>query len=195
MIRRVKNFLVWLWRRLPDLWLTIIVAVILAALFSAATLTPMSGAEAESVQEFISSYLAQDLAIRIFLNNFVVALIGEIPFLGPPILGYVVYNSGRFVGWQLAEFGFNLQIAPPLVFATTFLSGYGLLEFMGYALSATKSIQVSRRLAKALLRKERVDGGRVVEECGATLLAAAIFLALGACIETYFIESLTLPKP
>jgi len=188
-VEKAKGALVELRRCLPDLRLAATAFAILVMLFSAATLTPMSGAEAEEAQGFLSSYLAQDLAVRIFLNNLLVALLSEVPFLGPPILGYIIYDSGRFVGWQLAGLGVKPHMAPLLVLATTLLSGYGLLEFMGYALTVAKSIQVSRRLVGGLLRKEGACGGGVVRGGMVTLLVAALLLALGAWLEARSIEA------
>ena len=107
-----------------------------------------------------------------------------IPFAGPPIAGYIVFHTGRFLGWISAQSGIPLTFMILFSLLLIVLSGYGVLEFLGYGVMTAESLMISYYILKArqLLRREL----RIL--LIATLISA-LLLALGAIIEAALIRS------
>jgi len=170
---------------LERLKLTLLAAVILIGILLLGSLIPLGDEEGRLVQEELERLGERGLELGIFLNNFMIALLGLIPFLGPPILGYAVFHTGRFLGWLGVEHGMPPQLLIPFTLNLIILTGYGILEFLGYGAAAAESLAISyyairsRRLLKRELRILPLIVGLI-----------AGFLLAGAVIEAALIRSL-----
>ena len=170
---------------LERLKLTLLAAVILIGILLLGSLIPLGDEEGRLVQEELERLGERGLELGIFLNNFAIALLGLIPFLGPPILGYAVFHTGRFLGWLGVEHGMPPQLLIPFTLNLIILTGYGILEFLGYGAAAAESLAISyyairsRRLLKRELRILPLIVGLI-----------AGFLLAGAVIEAALIRSL-----
>lgn len=170
---------------LERLKLTLLAALILIGILLLGSLIPLGDEEGRLVQEELERLGERGLELGIFLNNFMIALLGLIPFLGPPILGYAVFHTGRFLGWLGVEHGMPPQLLIPFTLNLIILTGYGVLEFLGYGAAAAESLAISyyairsRRLLKRELRILPLIVGLI-----------AGFLLAGAVIEAALIRSL-----
>ena len=165
--------------------LTLLAALVLIGILLLGSLIPLGDEEGRLVQEELERLGERGLELGIFLNNFMIALLGLIPFLGPPILGYAVFHTGRFLGWLGVEHGMPPQLLIPFTLNLIILTGYGILEFLGYGAAAAESLAISyyairsRRLLKRELRILPLIVGLI-----------AGFLLAGAVIEAALIRSL-----
>lgn len=164
---------------------SLIIAAILIGLMLAGTLYPMSDEEGWEIQEALEKQLSKDnLELKIFSNNMMVALLGMIPFAGPPLTGYIAFNTGRFLGWTSAQMGISVEIMTALTIIIILATGYGILEFLGYGVTVAESLTISYYT----LRKRRL----LRKELKILLIAvalSALFLALGAVIEAALVRS------
>ena len=160
------------------------VTLLLVGLLVAGALSPLGDDEGRAIEEELRKLGRDSLELEIFLNNFSVALLSAIPFLGPLILGYVIFHTGRFLGWVLAQSGIPPSLGIPLTLLLIFLTGYGIFEFMGYGILAAESLMISYYILRArqLLRRE-------LKMLLIIVLISAALLALGAIIEAAFIRS------
>jgi len=108
-----------------------------------------------------------------------------IPFLGPPILGYAVFHTGRFLGWLGVEHGMPPQLLIPFTLNLIILTGYGILEFLGYGAAAAESLAISYYA----IRSRRLLG-RELRMLPLMIGLIAGFLLAGAVIEAALIRSL-----
>ena len=164
--------------------LALLVTLILVGLLVAGALSPLGDEEGRAIEEELRKLGQDSLELEIFLNNFSVALLSAIPFLGPLIMGYVIFHTGRFLGWVLAQSGMPPSFGIPLILLLIFLTGYGILEFMGYGVLVAESVTISYYILRArqLLRRE-------LKILLIIVLVSAALLALGAIIEATFIRS------
>ncbi|MCD6312827.1 MAG: stage II sporulation protein M [Thaumarchaeota archaeon] len=164
--------------------LALLVTLVLIGLLMAGSLSPLGYEEGKAIEEELKKLGEDSLELEIFLNNFSVALLSAIPFLGPFIMGYVIFHTGRFLGWVLAQSGMPPSFGIPLTLLLIFLTGYGILEFMGYGILVAESITISYYILRArrLLRRE-------LKILLLIVLISAALLALGAIIEAAFIRS------
>jgi len=164
--------------------LSIIVTLILLGLLMAGAFIPLGDEEGEVLKRELEKLGEDSLELGIFLNNFGVALLAAIPFAGPPIAGYIVFHTGRFLGWISAQSGIPLTFMILFSLLLIVLSGYGVLEFLGYGVMTAESLMISYYILKArqLLRREL----RILL---IAMLISALLLALGAIIEAALIRS------
>ena len=170
---------------LERLKLTLLAAVILIGILLLGSLIPLGDEEGRLVQEELERLGERGLELGIFLNNFMIALLGLIPFLGPPILGYAVFHTGRFLGWLGVEHGMPPQLLIPFTLNLIILTGYGILEFLGYGAAAAESLAISYYA----IRSRRLLG-RELRMLPLMIGLIAGFLLAGAVIEAALIRSL-----
>ena len=170
---------------LERLKLTLLAAVILIGILLLGSLIPLGDEEGRLVQEELGRLGERGLELGIFLNNFTIALLGLIPFLGPPILGYTVFHTGRFLGWLGVEHGMPPQLLIPFTLNLIILTGYGILEFLGYGAAAAESLAISYYA----IRSRRLLG-RELRMLPLMIGLIAGFLLAGAVIEAALIRSL-----
>lgn len=165
--------------------LSLIVMVILIGLLLAGIFSPMSDEEGREIQKILEGLNEENLELEIFSNNMMIALLGMIPFAGPPLTGYIVFNTGRFLGWTSARMGIPTEIMITLTLIVILAMGYGILELLGYGLAVTESLTVSYYTVhkRQLLRKEL----RILL---IVIALSALLLALGAVIEATLVKSL-----
>lgn len=164
--------------------LALLVTLVLIGLLVAGSLSPLGYEEGKAIEEELRRLGQNSLELDIFLNNFSVALLSAIPFAGPLIMGYVIFHTGRFLGWVFAQSGMPPAFGIPLTLLLVFLTGYGILEFMGYGVLVAESMTISYYILRArqLLRREL----RILL---LVILVSMIFLALGAILEAAIIRS------
>ncbi|RLE47603.1 MAG: hypothetical protein DRJ31_08605 [Candidatus Methanomethylicota archaeon] len=165
--------------------LAIPVSIILIMLMLAGSLIPLGAEEGEKIGEELEKLDERGLEQGIFLNNFAIALTALAPFLGPIIMGYVAFHTGRFLGWIGLELGMPPQELIPLALERIILTGYGLLEFLGYGMAVSESLTLSYYILRArkLLRNE-------IRILPAIIGIIALLLLLGALIEAALIKAL-----
>ena len=165
--------------------LAILISIILIGLMLAGSLIPLGAEEGEKIREELERLGGEGLEQGIFLNNFTIALIALIPFLGPIIMGYVVFHTGRFLGWMGLELGMPPYHLIPFTLGTIILTGYGILEFLGYGVAVSESLTLSYYIlrARALLRSE-------LKILLIVIGVIALLLFLGAVIEAALIKAL-----
>ena len=150
-----------------------IVTVLLFALLAAGSIFPLGSEEAEELTKKIQEMDGENLEMQIFLNNFLITAVGYIPFIGPCIVGYAIFHTGRYLGWLSAQTGI------PAIFSIFFtvVTVYGVLELMGYGLATAESLTISYQILRArhLLKKE-VKFLLIAVALSAALLLAAAFI-------------------
>ena len=167
-----------------------LIMVVLITLFALGPLAPLTAEEGRQIKRQIEWIIQENMALGIFLNNFVVALIACVPFAGAPLMAYIAFNTGRFVGWNFLEFGISPHLAVPATLLTVLLSGFGLLEFMGYAIMVCESLVLTRKISWRIAKK-RFDGVKAdLKELLIMTIIAGLLLAAAAVIEAHLISIL-----
>ncbi|RLG00379.1 MAG: hypothetical protein DRN47_01635, partial [Candidatus Wolframiiraptor sp.] len=82
-----------------------IITVLLFAILAIGSAFPLGDEEAEELAKRLEEMSGENLELQIFLNNFLITMIGYIPFIGPCIMGYVIFHTGRYLGWISAQTG------------------------------------------------------------------------------------------
>lgn len=154
-------------------FIAIISAAILYALFALGSLTEMTVSEAERRMSELNEFLrGRTTPLGIFSNNFVISLIMLIPLLGPVLGGYIVYNTGTF----LAAIAISTNTDVGFLLILPLLSVYGFLEFVGYGAMASESMLLLYAGVRKRLREE-------VRTLPIIIGVAAAVLGLAALIE------------
>lgn len=167
----------------PDIKKRIIMAVIVTvALYGVLILgsqAALSPSEAKQLSEQLEE-LAKgvDSPYFIFINNFGLSLLMAIPFAGPLIAGWIVYETGRY----FAAIAIVTDTSAALLVLLPLFLFYGLLEFIGYGGMVTGSIIMSYKIFK---RQARVE----IKYYLLTLLLSAVIILAAAFIEYYIIET------
>ena len=161
-----------------------IATVALFIIFGLSSLFPMSGGEAEKLTEELQGLTKGNVELNIFSNNLAVSLLAYIPFAGPVIMGYAVFNTGRYIGWLSAQSGLH----PIILVSASIIALYGVLEFLGYGVATAESITLSYYI----IRSRRMLRGEV-KMLLVCLAASTIFLLAGALIEGALIRALKAP--
>lgn len=166
--------------------LAFIAVIILFGILWAGSCFPLESEEAETLSRSLGELMEGNLELRIFLNNFLVAIIGHIPFIGSGVMGYIIFYTGRYLGWLSAQIG----IPPALLILFAIIAVYGILEFMGYGVAATESIIMTHRIvyARHALRKE-------IRFLLIMVFLSAVFLLAAALIEGTLIRALKTLSP
>ena len=111
---------------------------------------PLSG---EEVRQFMEQFedLTKDLtALKIFVNNFTIASLSFIPFIGAGIMGFVIFQTGKFLGYISAQSGMH----PALLILFSVMTVYGFMEFLGYGVAVSEGIILSYSIIKKNFRSE-----------------------------------------
>ncbi|MEM4718840.1 MAG: stage II sporulation protein M [Nitrososphaerota archaeon] len=164
--------------------LSLVIAAIFIGLMLAGVFYPMSDEEGWEIQKKLEELGKNNLELEIFSNNMMVALTGMIPFAGPPLAGYIVFNTGRFLGWTSAQLEIPADIMIAMTLIIILLTGYGILEFLGYGIAVAESLTISYYIIgrRWLLKRE-------LRMLLLAIALSALFLALGAVIEAALVRS------
>ncbi|MCS7132338.1 MAG: stage II sporulation protein M [Nitrososphaeria archaeon] len=147
--------------------------ILLFSVFTMGSFFPMGREEAEELTKRLEEIIGENVEVQIFLNNFMIAVLGCIPFIGPCIMGYTIFNTGRYLGWISAQTGVPVIVS---IFFTIIMV-YGLLEFMGYGLATAESLTISYQILRARhLLKREVKFLLIALGLSAALLLAAAFV-------------------
>ncbi|MEM0381890.1 MAG: hypothetical protein QXQ48_04965 [Nitrososphaerota archaeon] len=166
----------------PDFKKRIVLTMIISAalygilvLGSQAELTPAEAEQLSNQLEQLATGI--DSPFFIFMNNFALSLLMAIPFAGPFIAGWIVYETGRY----FSAMGIVSEINPTLLVMLPIFLVYGLLEFIGYGGMVAGSIIMSYKILKRQFRVE-------VKYYLLTLLLFAVVILVAALIEYYIIK-------
>ena len=165
--------------------LALIIMVILIILLMAGAFFPMSDEEGKMIEENIERLGEGNLELGIFSNNMLVALLGIIPFAGPPLAGYIVFNTGRFLGWVSIQTGIPANLMIAMMILIILLTGYGILELLGYGVAIAESITMSH----IILRRRWLLRGEL-KMLLIAIAISALLLAIAAVIEAALVKSL-----
>lgn len=159
--------------------LVIFITIILFIILGIGSAMPLSEEEAKQLMEQFKD-LARNLSMfKIFMNNFTVALLSFIPFIGVGIMGFVIFQTGKFLGYISNQSG----IHPALLILFTIITVYGLIEFLGYGVAVSEGIIFSYLIVK---KKFRSEIKWLLISIGIT---AALLLA-AAALETFLVTIL-----
>lgn len=167
--------------------------MILIATLSLGASNPMSELEAEAISRWLSIYLGGssgvlELAIRIFLNNLAIALMGFVPAAGPPLLALTLYDSGRYLGWLVAKTGLPTNTAPLLIFIISLSSPVIQMEFLAYSFAIVESVKITANLARCALRRNWPSPRVLLRGATPAMLAIIILLVAAASLEAVGLE-------
>lgn len=168
-----------------------VIMAVLIAFFSLGPLIPLTAEEGRRIEEQIERIIQENIALGIFLNNFIIALVACIPFVGAPLMAYIAFNTGRFVGWSFLEFGLPKELAIPANLLMIIFSGFGLLEFMGYAVMVCESLVLTKKIIQRIIKRKFDKIRSELKELLAMIATAGFLLAVAAIIEAYFISILS----
>ena len=80
----------------------ILATIILFIILGVGSSMPLSGEEARQFMKQFENLTENLSTFRIFMNNFMIALLSFIPFIGVGITGYVIFQTGKFLGYGVA---------------------------------------------------------------------------------------------
>jgi len=158
---------------------TILVTIILFIILGIGSAMPLSGEEAEQLMKEFEDLMKDLTAFRIFMHNFMVALLSFIPFIGAGIMGFVIFQTGKFLGYISAQSG----IHPALLISFSIITVYGLIEFLGYGVAVSEGIILSYSLIKRRFRSE-------VKWLLISVGVSAILLLAAAVLESLLVGAL-----
>jgi len=128
----------------------ILATIILFIILGVGSSIPLSGEEARQFMKQFEDLTENLSTLRIFMNNFMIALLSFIPFIGVGITGYVIFQTGKFLGYISIKSG----IHPAIFILLSIMMVYGLMEFLGYGVAASEGIILSYSLIKRRVRRE-----------------------------------------
>lgn len=166
--------------------LTVFLVLLLAFLITfIGTITPITQEEAEATRrrEFEKfERIPDELMFQLmFGNNFYLCLLMFLPFLGPILGFYVLYNTGQVIGAIAVAGGFN----PATTFITLFIFPFAWMEYIAYSIAISQSFWLTLSIFR---RKFKVE---LLKTCIFIVLCALI-LILAALIESLLL--LSIPK-
>jgi len=155
-------------------------------IFFVAMSVPLDKAQQQSLlsegKQLISSVSGGtplEMISGIFLNNFRIALIEAVPFVGPLFLGYSIYYTGQV----LQAFAISSNIPPVLLGVVTIVLPHALVEFAGYAITVTAGITLVWSGVRRRLRSE------------IRVFAEEILLAMAVLLGAAFTETTEILSP
>ncbi len=159
--------------------MTMIVTTALYGVLILGSQAALNPSEAKQLSEQLEE-LARgiDSPYFIFINNFSLSLLMALPFAGPLIASWIIYETGRYFAAAAIMTETNSVF---LVLLPIFLI-YGLLEFIGYGGMVTGSIIMSYKILK---RQARVE----IKYYLLTLLLFSAVILAAAFIEYYIITA------
>jgi len=156
----------------------ILATIILFIILGVGSSMPLSGEEA---RQFMKQFedLTEDLStLRIFMNNLMIALLSFIPFIGVGITGYVIFQTGKFLGYISTKSG----IHPALFILFSIMMVYGLMEFLAYGVAASEGIILSYSLIRRRFRSE-------IKWLLISMGISAILLLAAAALESFLVSA------
>jgi hypothetical protein len=125
----------------------------------------------EQLDNMLHSMTVLPGTLSIFGNNFMISLLGFLPFAGPVFNAYAAYNSG--VISEAFMLRAHWQGPPFLLTLKLFVFPFCWMEFIAYSLAFSESIWLSWRIIKGKAKSELLKLLILVLVCAAILLAAA----------------------
>ena len=173
------------WNERLKPWGRMVLAVILTfalfVLLALSSLTPMNREEAESLSKEAEEFVrGKSGAMDIFLNNMLITLLAFIPFIGIPIMGYVIFQTGRVIGAISIESG----VPSLLLILFIIISVFGAIEFLAYGTAIAENILFSYSIVKKTYRME-------FRWLLISLGVSALLLLFAAFIESLLIQYFT----
>jgi len=165
-------------KRLITIALVFVAAVLITTV---ASVVPVEKQEAtkttDQLRNTIQTLKDNDMLLQyIFGNNFMITLLMFVPFAGPLIGGYVLFNTGLVVG----SIAVSQDTSPLLSMAELFLTPIAWLEYIVYAMAMAASIWLSWRILQNRSRHEMVNTAKFMS-------LSAVILFVAAVIETAII--------
>lgn len=159
--------------------MTLIATAILYGILIFGAQARLSPDEAEKLAEQLEQMAASvDSPLFIFANNFGLSLLMAVPFAGPLIAGWIVYETGKYFSAMATVWQVDISL---LVILPIFLV-YGAIEFIGYGGMVTGGIIMSYKILKKQVRAE-------LKYYFLTILLSTAVLFVAALLE-YFIISI-----
>ena len=158
---------------------TIFATIILFIILGIGSAMPLSGEEAKQLMEQFEDVMKDLSTFRIFINNFTVALLSFIPFIGVGIMGFVIFQTGKFLGYISTQSG----IHPALLILSTIITVYGLIEFLGYGVAVSEGIIFSYSIIKKSFRSE-------IKWLLISIAVSAALLLAAAALENFLVGAL-----
>jgi len=155
----------------------ILATIILFIILGIGSTTPLDASEAERLMKEFEDLMKDLTAFGIFVNNFKVALLSLIPFIGAGIMGFVVFQTGKLLGCISAQSG----IHPVAFILFSIIMVYGLMEFLGYGVAASEGMILSYSLIKRRFRSE-------IRWLIISIVVSAALLFAAAALESYIVD-------
>ncbi|MCS7146060.1 MAG: hypothetical protein RMJ28_00495 [Nitrososphaerota archaeon] len=156
---------------------TLITSAVLYGILILGSQAQLTQAEAEQLSKQLEQLAASvDSPLFIFINNFSLSLLMALPFAGPFVAGWIVYETGKYFSAMAIvwEVNVNLLVLLPIVLV------YGVLEFIGYGGMVLSGIIMSYKILK---RESRAE----IKYYLLTLLLFSAVILVAALIEYYII--------
>lgn len=152
----------------------IVTAIIFFVLSLIATivgaLMPLTLEEAQSLNQELEKVREEITVQYIFGNNFLICLMMFIPFLGPILGFYAMYNTGVYVAASSIALGFH----PIIGFLSLLILPIFWLEFMAYSIALAESVWLIMKAMQGKLRNELPKLCILIAICAVILVAAAV---------------------
>jgi uncharacterized membrane protein SpoIIM required for sporulation len=146
------------------------------------TVTPMTQEKAETTRRELEKFerIPDEFTFQlIFGNNFYLCLLMFLPFLGPILGFYVLYNTGQAIGAIAITRGFN----PAAMFITLFIFPFAWMEYIAYSIAISQSFWLTLSIFRRRFKVEFLKTCIFIVLC-------AIILIIAALIETILLISI-----
>lgn len=154
-----------------------IVTVVLYSILYLGSQATMTISEAERLAEQLEQISEGiDSPFFIFFNNFGLSLLMALPFVGPLIAGWIIYETGRY----FSAMSLIYDIDSAFLVLLPILMVYGLIEFIGYGGMVTSGLILSYKIIRRQLRGE-------IKYYLLTLLLFVVVILIAAIIEYFLI--------
>lgn len=136
----------------------------------AGVLKPLTSEEAQSLNKELEK-VREDVTVQyIFGNNFLICLAMFVPFLGPIIGFFALYNTGIYV----AASSISLGLHPIIGFLSLLILPIFWLEFLAYSIALAESVWLIMKATQGKLRSELPKTCILIAICALILVTAAI---------------------
>jgi len=136
----------------------------------AGILTPLTSEEAQSLNQELEN-VREDVNVQyIFGNNFLICLAMFVPFFGPILGFFALYNTGIYVAASSITAGFH----PIIGFFSLLILPVFWLEFLAYSIALAESVWLIMKAIHGKLRSELPKTCILITICALILVTAAI---------------------
>lgn len=150
---------------------SLLTSVLLYLILIAGAFTPLSRSEAEERMRTLNELTSSiNSPLQIFANNFLVSLLMLVPFIGPPVGAFVIYNTGLF----FSALSIVNDIPPIVAIVTPLITIYGALEFVAYGFFFHHGLRFSYTLLRRRFREELRPALFMIAIGAIVLLSAAL---------------------